>query len=114
MLPVGIEARILSQEDIENGVNVNFPTSHGISIPVESKVPSSTISKQSFLTITGSTTYITLLITEMYPGPVTNTFLANSFLPSNFDGYSYIGIVYINMNLTEIFLGLESIISQLP
>ena len=56
MLPVGIEAQILSEEDIEKGVNVNFPTSDDISIPVESTVPSSTISKQSFLNhISGST-----------------------------------------------------------
>ena len=26
-------------------------------------------------------------ITEKYPGPVTNVFLANSFLPNDFDGY---------------------------
>ena len=26
-------------------------------------------------------------ITEMYPGPVINTFLPNPFLPSNFEGY---------------------------
>ena len=26
-------------------------------------------------------------ITEKYPGSVTNVFLANSFLPSDFDGY---------------------------
>ena len=32
---------------------------------------------------------LTLLITEMFPGPVTNTFLANSFLPSDFDGYAF-------------------------
>ena len=84
-MPLGIEARILSEEDIERGVNVNFPTADDINIPVESKVPSSTISKQSFLNyVSGSKS---LFITEMYPGPVTNTYLANSFLPSNFEGY---------------------------
>ena len=31
---------------------------------------------------------LTLSITEIFPGPVTNTFLANSFLPSDFDGYA--------------------------
>ena len=46
---LGIEARILSEEDLNNGVGVNFPTAAEINIPVESDVPSSTISKESFL-----------------------------------------------------------------
>ena len=82
---LGIEARILSEEDINNGVGVNFPTADNISIPVDSEVPSSTISKQSFLNY--CLIHLTLFIVGMYPGPVTNTYLANSFLPSSFDGY---------------------------
>ena len=32
-------------------------------------------------------TIFTLLIIGHYPGPVSNTYIANSFLPDSFDGY---------------------------
>ena len=47
-MPTGIEAQILSQEDIDKGVNVTFPTANANNITVKSEVPSSTISKHSF------------------------------------------------------------------
>ena len=28
-----------------------------------------------------------MCITDHFPGPVSNTYVANSFLPSDFDGY---------------------------
>lgn len=48
-MPTGIEAQILSQEDINKGVNVTFPTANANNIAVKSEVPSSTISKHGFL-----------------------------------------------------------------
>ena len=48
-IPTGIEAQILSQEDIDKGVNVTFPTANANNITVKSEVPSSTISKHGFL-----------------------------------------------------------------
>ena len=44
---IGIEAQLLSQADIERGVNVTFPMQNS-NISVQSEVPSSTISKQTF------------------------------------------------------------------
>lgn len=45
----GIEAQLLSQADIDRGVNVTFPMNKN-NISVQSVVPSSTISKQSLHT----------------------------------------------------------------
>ena len=36
----------------------------------------------------------------MYPGPVTFIYLANSFLPSDFDGYTYTLIICIFHTIT--------------
>ena len=44
---IGIEAQLLSKADIERGVNVTFPMQNN-NISVQSEVPSSTISKQTF------------------------------------------------------------------
>ena len=44
---IGIEAQLLSQADIQRGVNVTFPMKAS-NISVRSVVPSSTISKQYF------------------------------------------------------------------
>ena len=44
---IGIEAQLLSQVDIERGVNITFPLQNS-NISVQSEVPSSTISKQIF------------------------------------------------------------------
>ena len=47
MLLIGIEAQLLSQADIDKGINVTFPMKDS-NISVQSEVPSSTISKQTF------------------------------------------------------------------
>ena len=44
---IGIEAQLVSQADIERGVNVTFSMNSN-NISVQSEVPSSTISKQTF------------------------------------------------------------------
>ena len=72
--------------DIDRGVDVIFPMNQN-NITVNSRVPNPTISMQT-LSPTHLHMYLTLFITGKYPGPVSNTFLSNSFLPSNFDGYA--------------------------
>ena len=46
-MSIGIEAQLLSQADLRRGVNVTFPMKDS-NISVQSVVPSSIISKQSF------------------------------------------------------------------
>jgi len=45
-IPTGIEAQLLSQADIDRGVNVTFPEK-GNNISVQSEVPTATISMQN-------------------------------------------------------------------
>ena len=86
-LHTGIEVQLLSEADVNRGISVSFPVNED-NIPVQSEVPSSTISKQSFLNYVAMwLAQQILFIAEKYPGPVASTFLANSFLPSDFDGY---------------------------
>ena len=51
-MSLGIEAQLLSQADIDRGVDVIFPMNDS-DIPVQSVIPSSIISKQS-----GRATYV--------------------------------------------------------
>ena len=44
---IGIEAQLLSEADIERGVNVSFPMNDS-NISVQSEVPNPTISKNTF------------------------------------------------------------------
>ena len=46
-MSVGIEAQLLSDADIQRGVNVTFPMKDS-NISVESEVPTATLSKQTF------------------------------------------------------------------
>ena len=43
--PLGIEAQLLLQDDIDNGANVTFPMNIS-DIPIQSKIPNSVISMQ--------------------------------------------------------------------
>ena len=45
-ISIGIEAQLLSQADIDRGINVNFPMKDS-NISVQSEVPSSIISKNT-------------------------------------------------------------------
>ena len=47
MTSIGIEVQLLSQADMDKGVDVTFPM-NSTNISVRSVVPSSTISKQTF------------------------------------------------------------------
>ena len=47
-MSIGIEAQLLSQADIRRGINVTFPIMNNSNISVQSEVPSSIISKQTF------------------------------------------------------------------
>ena len=80
--PLGIEAQLLSQKDIDQGIDVTFPMVES-NISVKSEVPNTILSMYKYLNSVNKNVFAT----EEFPGPVTNTFLANSFLPNNFDGY---------------------------
>ena len=93
-MPIGVEAYLLSQADVDRGVTITFPMKES-NISVQSQVPNSVISKLIIYASFWSHFYVSShIIVEMYPGPVTFIFLNNSNLPSDFDGYCIYFIVF--------------------